>query len=193
MKSVRTELSWQGGPSNVIGCHTERPPKLLVRAMMTVKNRWLMTKTVWSQVGSYFGHSVAVNDINGDGLDDVIIGAPMHTDFSQVIRIFIIFFVIFFISTLKPDGRELWDRQNLCCLPKQRGQWTFQTVQWDQWIFQNMWIAHVIFYSGKWKLVIKTIKCKFVYISFQNEIWCQIFVCPQFVQNNEVEVESSFI
>ena len=35
---------------------------------------------------------------------------------------------------------------------------------------------------------------KFVNISFQNEIWCQIFgVFSQFVKNNEVEVESSFI
>ena len=35
-----------------------------------------------NQVGAYFGHAVAVSDVDGDGLDDVIIGAPMHTDFS---------------------------------------------------------------------------------------------------------------
>ena len=32
-----------------------------------------------SQVGSYFGHSVAVLDANGDGLDDIAIGAPLHS------------------------------------------------------------------------------------------------------------------
>ena len=34
-----------------------------------------------AQVGAYFGHAVAVSDVNGDGMDDAIIGAPLHTDF----------------------------------------------------------------------------------------------------------------
>ncbi|XP_029944730.1 integrin alpha-IIb [Salarias fasciatus] len=33
-----------------------------------------------SQVASYFGHSVAVTDVNGDGLEDVLIGAPLFMD-----------------------------------------------------------------------------------------------------------------
>lgn len=32
-----------------------------------------------SQIGAYFGYSLASGDIDGDGHDDVIVGAPMYT------------------------------------------------------------------------------------------------------------------
>ena len=36
-----------------------------------------------TQIGSYFGHSIAVLDANGDGYDDVAIGAPLFSGFSD--------------------------------------------------------------------------------------------------------------
>ena len=32
-----------------------------------------------TQLGSYFGAALAVLDVNGDGFDDVAIGAPLYT------------------------------------------------------------------------------------------------------------------
>lgn len=33
-----------------------------------------------TQLGSYFGYAIAVNDVDGDGKDDLIIGAPLYTE-----------------------------------------------------------------------------------------------------------------
>ena len=35
------------------------------------------------QLGAYFGYCVAVTDVNGDGLQDVIVGAPLYSNYSN--------------------------------------------------------------------------------------------------------------
>ncbi|XP_008181266.1 integrin alpha-PS2 [Acyrthosiphon pisum] len=35
------------------------------------------------QLGAYFGYSICVSDVDGDGGDDIIIGAPLYSEFSK--------------------------------------------------------------------------------------------------------------
>lgn len=44
---------------------------------------WNMTNQqniTGEQIGSYFGYSICVCDVDGDKLDDLIVGAPMYTE-----------------------------------------------------------------------------------------------------------------
>ena len=34
-------------------------------------------------MGSYFGHSLTCLDLNGDGYDDLVVGAPWYTDYED--------------------------------------------------------------------------------------------------------------
>ncbi|KAH8387825.1 hypothetical protein KR093_009717, partial [Drosophila rubida] len=48
-----------------------------------VVNRWNMANIfniTGRQIGEYFGYALATSDVDGDGLDDLIIGAPMYTE-----------------------------------------------------------------------------------------------------------------
>lgn len=35
------------------------------------------------QLGAYFGYSICVSDVDGDGGDDIVVGAPLFSEFAK--------------------------------------------------------------------------------------------------------------
>ncbi|OAD60277.1 Integrin alpha-PS2 [Eufriesea mexicana] len=56
-----------------------RGSELLGKVILFTSNMTNPRNVTGEQMGAYFGYAVASGDIDGDGLDDLIVGAPMYT------------------------------------------------------------------------------------------------------------------
>ena len=56
-----------------------RGGKLYGKVLVFTWNLTNFQKITGEQIGAYFGYSLCVIDVDGDKLDDLIIGAPMYT------------------------------------------------------------------------------------------------------------------
>ncbi|XP_032674406.1 integrin alpha-PS2 isoform X2 [Odontomachus brunneus] len=66
-----------GDSGMVVG--VPRGSHLLGKVILLTSNMMNPQNISGEQMGAYFGYAVATGDIDGDGLDDLIVGAPMYT------------------------------------------------------------------------------------------------------------------
>ncbi|XP_046389663.1 integrin alpha-PS2 isoform X2 [Ischnura elegans] len=60
-----------------------RGASLLGKVMILTTNLTTLQNLTGTQLGAYFGYSVCVADMDGDGLDDIIVGAPLYSDWDD--------------------------------------------------------------------------------------------------------------
>ncbi len=56
---------------------------LVLKVVMFTSNLTNIGNITGQQLGAYFGYCVAIADLNNDGLQDVIVGAPLYTNYAN--------------------------------------------------------------------------------------------------------------
>lgn len=54
---------------------------LFVQVVLYSTNLTNLYNITGDQLGAYFGYSICVSDVDGDGGDDIIIGAPLYSEY----------------------------------------------------------------------------------------------------------------
>ncbi|XP_075767354.1 integrin alpha-IIb isoform X2 [Pelodiscus sinensis] len=67
-------------PEYVVGVPNRRTTLGAVEIFSARNSLQLLQRIQSTQVASYFGHTVAVADVDGNGKDDVLVGAPLHME-----------------------------------------------------------------------------------------------------------------
>ncbi|XP_049529483.1 integrin alpha-PS2 isoform X2 [Anopheles darlingi] len=75
-----TTGDFNGDGTQGVAVGKPRGAGLLGKVLIYAWNMTNQQNITGEQIGAYFGYSLAAVDVDGDGLDDLIIGAPMHTE-----------------------------------------------------------------------------------------------------------------
>lgn len=69
-----------GDGSEGVAVGMPRGGGLLGKVLIFSWNMTNLQNITGEQIGAYFGYSLCIVDVDGDHMDDLIIGAPMHTE-----------------------------------------------------------------------------------------------------------------